>query len=183
VIRTLRPRIDRDQAVAAFARGVGGGVRRLTRGPLRSVADVSVPFQLHRVTVSRGRRDEHMVLGIDAVTGVLDLYRFDDVPLTSVVRARTRNHLEPVLSASAGHDIVAASVKRMLYQRVGFLAIGRCRVDVRPIDPVLYVPYWIGFFGRGEIASLVVIDAVRRQIEGVKVQRLVERWLREPPAA
>jgi hypothetical protein len=29
----------------------------------------------------------------------------------------------------------------------------------------------------------VVMDAVRRQIEGVKVRRLVERWITESPAA
>jgi len=42
---------------------------------------------------------------------------------------------------------------------------------------MLHVPYWVGFVGRGEAASLVVMDAVRRQIEGVKARRLIGEWL------
>jgi hypothetical protein len=68
----------------------------------------------------------------------------------------------------------------MLYRRAGFFAIRHRRLDVRSIEDVLYVPYWIGFFGRGDRASLVAIDAVRRQIEGLKVRRLIEMWLARP---
>jgi hypothetical protein len=118
------------------------------------------------------------------VAGILDLYRFDDArPSQAVVQVRTRNHLEPRLPSPAARDIVDSRMRRMMYRRVGFLAIGACRLDVQPIGEVLYVPYWLGFFGRRETASLVVMDAVRRQIEGVKVRRLVERWITESPAA
>jgi hypothetical protein len=182
-ILALSTRIDRDAAIAAFGSGVTGAARRLTHGPLRSVATISVPFRLHDVTIRRGREIERMVLGLDAVAGTLDLYRFDQAPLSSVVRARTRNDLEPVLSATAAHGIVAARVNRMLYERVGFFAIGHRDPEVRPIAQVLYIPYWVGFFGRREAASLVAMDAVRRQIEGVKMRGLMERWLRDSPAA
>ena len=176
-IPALPARVDRDAAIAAFARGVAGSLRRLQHGPLRSVALAHVPFRLHDVTVSRGRRIERMVIGIDAVAGALDLYRFDDAPPARVVQVPARNRLEPLLSTAAARDAVAAKVRRMVYQRSGFFAIGRWRVDAQPSGEVLYVPYWLGFFGRGETASLVVIDAVRRQIEGVKVRRLIEGWL------
>ena len=184
LVAAIRGRVDRDEAVAAFASGVPGGVRRLMHGPLRSVAQIHLPFRLHEVTIRRGRRTERMVIGIDAVAGVLDLYRFDQArPSQAVVQVRTRNHVEPRLPSPAAGDIVAARVQRMMYQRVGFLAIGACRLDVQPVGDLLYVPYWLGFFGRRETVSLVVMDAVRRQMEGVKVRRLVERWITESPAA
>ena len=96
---------------------------------------------------------------------------------TDLIDVWTRNHLEPILSTTAAHEVVAARVKRMTYQRVGFLAAGRVRVGVQPIDVRLHVPYWAGFFGRRDAASLVVMDAVRRQIEGAKVRRLITAWL------
>jgi hypothetical protein len=41
----------------------------------------------------------------------------------------------------------------------------------------VHVPYWTGFFGRGDVASLVVVDAVRCAVEGPKVRRLISGWL------
>jgi len=184
LVAAVRGRVDRNEAVAAFRSGVPGGVRWLMHGPLRSVAQIYLPFRLHEVTIRRGRRSQRMVIGIDAVAGVLDLYRFDQArPSQTVVQVRTRNHLEAVVPSSAAGAIVASRVQRMMYQRVGFLAIGACRLDVQPVGEVLYVPYWLGFFGRRETVSLVVMDAVRRQLEGVKVRRLVERWITESPVA
>jgi len=184
LVAAVRGRVDRNEAVATFASGVPGGVRRLMRGPLRSVAQIYLPFRLYEVTIRRGRRSQRMVIGIDVVAGVLDLYRFDEVrPPQAVVQVRTRNHVEAVLPSPEAGAIVAARVQRLMYQRVGFLAIGACRLDVQPVGGVLYVPYWLGFFGRRETASLVVMDAVRRQLEGVKVRRLVERWITESPVA
>ena len=177
-IRAIRRRVTYQEAVEAFAHGLVGAARCLARGPLRSVADVYVPFQLYQVTVSHGARREALVLGLDAVGGILDLYRFDRIPeAIDLVDVWTRNHLEPVLSTTAAHEVLAARVKRMTYQRVGFLAVGRVHVDVQPIDVRLHVPYWAGFFGRRDAASLVVMDAVRRQFEGAKVRRLITAWL------
>ena len=79
---------------------------------------------------------------------------------------------------TAALEILASRIKRFTYQRVGFLAAGRVGVEVEPIDGILHVPYWVGFFGRGQTASLVVVDAVRHRIEGVKVRRTIEDWLR-----
>jgi hypothetical protein len=178
LVGAVRARVDRDHAIAAFTSGVPGGVRRLIRGPLRSVAQIYLPFRLHDVTLRRGRRVERLLIGIDAVAGVLDLYRFDESPSpNALVRVPAANQMQPLLPAPAARDIVAARMQRVMYRRVGFLAIGACRLEVQPVGDVVYVPYWLGFFGRGEAASLVVIDAVRRQIEGAKVRQLIERWI------
>ena len=177
-IRALRARISRDAAIEALAGGVAGGVRRLALGPLRSIADVYVPFTLFRVIVRRGRGQESAVFGIDAVAGALDLYRFDGVPRSDeIVEVPTRNHVDAALPTSVACEILTARVMRTMYQRVGFIAGGRARVDVQAVGERVYVPYWIGFFGRADDASLVVMDAVRRQIEGAKMRRLIAEWI------
>ena len=180
IVRALRPRIDRDEAVEAFTRGLGGAMRRVALGPVRSVADVYVPFHLFRVAVARPAGDERMVLGIDAVTATLDLYRFDDPPQSrDVIHVHTRNHVTATVSPTAAHDAIVARLRRIIYQRAGFFAGGRCHLDVRAIDDEISVPYWVGFFGRRDEASIVVMDGVRRQIEGGKMRRLIASWLAE----
>jgi len=180
IVRALKPRIDRDEAVDAFTRGLSGAMRRVALGPVRSVADVYVPFRLFRIVVTRPRGDERMVLGIDAVTATLDLYRFDDpLPSSDLIHVRTRNHVTAAVSPSAAHDALVARLRRIIYQRAGFFAAGSCHLDVRAIDDEISIPYWVGFLGRGDEASIVVMDGVRRQIEGAKVRRLIARWLGE----
>jgi len=177
-IHAIRPSVTRDEAVKAFEKGIAGGVRRLAHGPLRSIADVYVPFRLYHVTTICGARRETAVLGIDAVTGALDLYRFDAVPAAAdLVDVRTRNHIEPLLSEASTRECIASRVTRMMFGRVGFFAGARIHIDIRPAGEEVYVPYWAGFFGRRQTASLLVMDAVRRQIEGIKVRRIVEHWL------
>ena len=175
-IRAIEAHVTRDQAVRAFADGLAGRARCLARGPLRAVADVYVPFRFYRV--ASGRERASLIVGIDAVTGALDLYRFDAVNDSArIVSVRTRNCIDPLLSSEAAADVLDARMKRLTYQRLGFLAGGRVRLEIESLEADLHVPYWAGFFGRGESASLVVMDAVRRQIEGVKVRRLIGDWL------
>ena len=177
MIRAFRPSVEREHAVETFARGLVGGARCLVLGPLRSVADVYLPFRVYQVTIERGANLDACVLGLDAMTGALDLYRFDGVPsVPDVVEVRTRNHPEPVVSTTSARDILQSRIERMTYQRFGFMS-GRIRVEMAAIDGELHVPYWVGFFGRGNEASIVVMDAVRGRIEGAKVRRLIREWI------
>ena len=163
MIRALRPAVDREHAVDLFARGLVGSARRVVLGPLRSVADVYLPFRLYQVTVERGVNREACILGLDSITGALDLYRFDGVPSApDVIQVCTGNHPEPAVSARSALDILESRVKRMAYQRFGFMS-GRIRVDMTAIEGELHVPYWVGFFGRGEAASMPAIMAASRR--------------------
>jgi hypothetical protein len=174
-IRTLRPRLTREQAIEILSSGLGGVVRRMCLGPLRSVADIYVPFRLYRVAIS-GRRAQY--LAVDAVRGDLDLYEFDSIPDSPLLAdVRTRNCVPARLSIDVSRNLLHDRVRRLTYQRVGFLASGRLRVDVEPIELTVHVPYWVGFFGTGEVAAVTIIDAVRRQIEGAKARRLVREWV------
>jgi hypothetical protein len=196
-IRALRSAVTREEAIRAFSGGLAGHARRLRLGPLRSIADVYVPFRLYRISIGRAaasgvenaarfdssatrRADgiEHAVIGVDAVTGTLDLYRFERTPeADQVVGLCTRNGIDAALPVAALHEIALTRVRRMVYGRRGFLVAGRMHIDVEPVDAEVHVPYWAGFFGGGEAARIVVMDAVRRQIEGPKVRRLIGRWL------
>lgn len=177
-VRALRPRVDRDGAVGAFTGGLAGAFRRATYGPVRSVAEVYVPFLPFEVVIRRPRGVERVVLGVDAVSATLDLYRFDAASSgDDLTHVRTRNHLKPVVSVSTAHDAIVVRMQRLIYQRAGFLAAGRCHVEAAAAGDVISIPYWVGFLGRHETASLVVMDGVRGQIEGAKVRRLIEGWL------
>jgi len=178
IVRALRSRVDRDGAVEAFTRGLGAAVRRATLGPVRSVAAVYVPFLPFDVVIHRPRGDERVVLGVDAVSATLDLYRFDDAsPAGDLIHVPGRNQLQPIVSASRAHDAIVARLQRLIYQRAGFLAAGRYRIEATALDDVISVPYWVAFYGRHETASLVVMDGVRGEIEGAKVRRLIRGWL------
>jgi hypothetical protein len=50
-------------------------------------------------------------------------------------------------------------------------------MSAEPVAGEIYVPYWVGFRGRGVRARLAVIDAVRRKPEGAKVRQLLRAWL------
>jgi len=177
-IRALRRRMSRTQAIEALSRGVAGRFRHVTRGPLRAVGDVYVPFMVYQTAIHRGAALETAVLGVDVVDGALDLYRFDG-PLSpdDIERAWTRNHIPAALSTKAAEDAIRSCVTRLAYRRIGFLAGGHIRIDVEPVDAIVHVPYWAGFFGRGDAASLVVLDAVRCVVEGPKLRRLISGWL------
>jgi hypothetical protein len=51
------------------------------------------------------------------------------------------------------------------------------RIAAVPTDVEIHIPYWLGFRGSGNHARLIVMDAVRRRMEGAKVRRMVESWL------
>jgi hypothetical protein len=173
-IRTLPPSVSRERAVAMLSRGVAGRARRMLFGPLRSVAEVYVPYRLYRIT-NGGRAS---LLAIDAVSGQLDLYGFESIPASDLIAdTRARNAIPVQVTADANRILLHDRMRRLIYQRVGFLAAGRFDLTIEPIDGTLHVPYWAGFFGSGEAATVIVIDAVRRRVEGAKVRRLVTNWL------
>ncbi|HYU81075.1 MAG TPA: hypothetical protein VEK56_18945 [Vicinamibacterales bacterium] len=177
LIPTLRSKISRDQAVRTFTAGPVGWSRRAALGPLRSIADVYVPFRIYRVDLGSGRTCQTDIVGLDAITGSLDLYRFTAVPSDrEVTHVQTSNHVPVALDESAAREIVESRIQRLAFQRNGFFSIRQLRVEVESAGE-LHVPYWIAFFGRAETTRLRVIDAVRGALEGAKVRRLLYQWL------
>ena len=181
-IRTLKPNLTRDAAVLQFnSSGLLAVFRNLLHGPLRSVAELYIPFRLFRVRiVNRGIPEERLV-AIDAVTGTLDLFQFDHLPTAAEwITLETLNCPSAKLPNTTAADLLVAKLRRVLYSR-GFFKMRDLEISATPIPEELHIPYWIGFRGTNECARVAVLDAVRRRPEGAKMRRLVEEWLTNSP--
>ena len=127
---------------------------------------------------------ETSVLGLDAVRGSLDPYRFAHAPTENeTVRVETRNSLPASLELDQAQELLVAKVRRLLYGK-GFFRLHAIEISAEPLDDELHIPYWLGFSGSGSRARLKVMDGVRRQREGGKVRSIFEAWLTAgPPGA
>jgi hypothetical protein len=177
-IRSLKPNVTRDEAIEQLTgNGVAGLFRNAVFGPLRSVAEFYVPFQLFQVEIVNGGKREQRILGLDAVNGALDLFHFEQLPGSGeVIFLESRNCAQAILDQAVAQDLTIAKVRRVLFT-AGFFRIRDLRISAQPVPGELYVPYWVGFRGRGMRARFAVLDAVRRRVEGAKVRRLLEQWL------
>jgi hypothetical protein len=177
-IRSLRPNVTRDEAIEQFSsRGPLELLRQVAFGPVRSVAEFFIPFRLFQVEIlNSGKRDQR-VLGLDAVTGTLDLYHFEQLPGSGdVVVVETRNCPLGLLDDARAMELVIAKVRRVLFT-TGFFRMRNLEISAQPVAGELCIPYWVGFRGRGTQARFAVMDAVRRRIEGAKVRNLLQSWL------
>jgi hypothetical protein len=182
-IRSLRPNVTREEATQQFSSGLLDFLRGTTFGPLRSVADFYIPFQLFQVEILNGGKRDQRFFGLDAVNGTLDLYHFEQLPEEREVRyLETRNYAEALLGEAEAGKIVIAKVQRLLFS-TGFFRVRSLRISAEPVPGEICVPYWVGFRGRGVRARLTVIDAVRRKPEGAKVRQLLQAWLTSIRAA
>jgi len=177
-IRSLKPNVSRDEAVAQFCPGgLLDVLRNAALGPLRSVADFYIPFRLYQVEIQNGNSRSQAVFGLDAVNGSLDLYQFPQLPGSDAVICRETRNCPPVLlDEGAAMDLLVAKVRRLVYSR-GFFRIRDLQISAEPVAGEICVPYWVGFRGRGSEARFVVLDAVRRRVEGAKVRHLLRAWL------
>jgi len=176
--RTLTPTVTRAEAVDAFRPGTVW--RTLGGAPLRSVADVYVPYQLFRVEIAERKRRQISYVAVDALRGMLDPYQFDrPIAETDLVTVTSRNRVPATLDIEAGAQAVIDAIRRILFQTgVYRLRAPQILVQHEPMD--LHVPYFLGFYGSGggeSIARLRVLDAVRRRFEGAKARALFEGWL------
>jgi hypothetical protein len=177
-IRSLRPNVTREEALEQFTKGIAGILGLL--GPVRSVADFYIPFSLFQVTISNAGKQETQILGLDSVSGSLDLYHFENIPDSSeLLSLDTRNCPPARLDADRAREIVVDKVRRVLFQK-GFFRMRDLQIEADPLPGELYVPYWVAFRGRGATAHISVLDAVRRKAEGAKVRQLLQTWLTAP---
>ena len=182
-IRTLRPNVTREEAMEQFSSGALDVLRKTAFGPLRSVADFYIPFRIFQIEILNGNKRDRRIYGQDAVNGSLDIYHFEQLPDEREVRyLETRNCAEPLLGEAEAEKIVIGKVQRLLFS-TGFFKIRNLEINAEPVPGELYVPYWVGFRGRGTAARIAVIDAVRRKMEGPKVRHLLQTWLTSIRAA
>jgi hypothetical protein len=177
-IRILKPNVTQEEATELFSPGgLSNALRNFGFGPLRSVADFYIPFRIFQVEIlNRGKTTSH-IFGLDAVTGSLDLYTWDALPEeneTSLLD--TRNRLPVALSEEDAHRMVVDKVRRLIFMQ-GFFRVSNFRITAELVPGEIYVPYWAAFRGHGVRASVTVLDAVRRKMEGSRVREMLKNWL------
>jgi hypothetical protein len=176
-IRSLRANVSREAALEELCRGVFNTARTLVFGPLRSVANFYIPFKLVHVEISNRRKLDRRVFGLDAVSGSLDLYHFEQLPGASEIEnVETRNCITVNFDEQRSRELLLAKVRRLVYS-TGFFRVRDLRISADVIPGEIYIPYWVGFRGRGMLARFSVLDAVRRKPEGAKVRQLLQNWL------
>ena len=174
-IRSLRPNVTRQQAEEHFSQtGPIATMKRLTSGPVRSVADIYIPFRLFRVEITELERIRSQFLAVDVVKGNLDLYQFDQVP--DVMLLETRNCPPSVIDEERARQLVVEKFRRVVFNQ-GFFRLRSPQFAAYPLPGEIHVPYWVAFRGQGAHAHVEAIDAVRRRQEGAKVKRMIEEWL------
>ena len=177
-IRTLLPNVTHEQAVEELSSATPVGlVRNVVFGRLRSVAAFYIPFRFFQVEIiNRGIRHKRL-FGIDAVTGTLDLYEFEDLPGPEEVQyIETRNCPDVLLDDARASELVINKVRRLLFT-TGFFRIRDLHITSEAVAGEIYIPYWVGFRGRGVRARVSIMDAMRRRLEGAKVRHLLRDWL------
>jgi hypothetical protein len=177
-IRTLKPNVTREQAILQFSStGIPRLFRNVAYGPLRSVAELYLPFRLFQVQIMNRGTTEERLIALDAISGTLDPFQFDHVPTDSeTVSIVSRNCPSAHLEDAFIGELLIAKLRRLLYSR-GFFRMRDLQITAMPLSQELHIPYWLGFRGPNGHARVAVIDAVRRRFEGAKMRRLVEAWL------
>ena len=176
-IRSLRPNVSREQAIAHFSpRGISGAIPPLLLGRLRSVAEFYIPFRIFRLNVANRGRAEQKILAIDSVTGALMPYVFRAPPaLEQIVEVETRNYVVSRLPERDAIRIAETRCQRILFAS-GFFRIRELKITSEFLTEI-HIPYWIAFRGNGDVARLSVLDALRRRTEGAKIRLIVRNWL------
>ena len=171
-IRCLRANVTQEEAVAALERRGG-----LLRGQLRQVAAAYLPFRMYHVEVVNRGATKVALYAADAVSGVLDLYEFNAAPAEAeLVTVTTRNAPAARLETPVALQLLEGKVRRAIFQ-TGFFGVRGLQIRTRSLDCEFHVPYWLGFFGHGERATLQAMDAVRRTFEGAKARAVFSDWL------
>ena len=177
-VRALKPNVTREEAIRHFTTGPLNLAARLNRGPLRSIAELYIPYRWSRVSIVSGDHSQSRIFALDAVEGTLDLFEFPSLPgEADLCTIQTRNALPVSLNSAQMQEKLIAKVRRIVFAQ-GFFKLRDLEIKIEPIRMDACVPYWLCFRGAGETAHLSVLDAVRRKREGAKVRHMIETWLR-----
>lgn len=176
-ISVLKPNVSQREALRCFsATGLASVYWRLRSGPLRRIADAYVPYSLFTVRFRTNNHVARRSFAMDAVNGSLDLFQFSRAPEPhQLVSISTRNTISPSLLDAFAEELLRQKVLRLIFQQ-GFFKVRDPKLEIRREHPLIYIPYWLGFYGN-TVARCRALDAVRRRFEGAKASAFFEQWL------
>jgi hypothetical protein len=171
LITSYTPKVSRERATAMFL----GSLRELRYGRLRAVIDFHLPYYLFLVRMIDSRRSTDSLYGVDAITGRLDPYQFENpVTAENCREVETSYSLPPRIDPQEALHCLEERMMRMIFMRGSFKLRG-WRVSGDLVES-FYIPYWVGVYERRGRAHLEVIDALRGRFEGAKVREMVVSW-------
>jgi hypothetical protein len=149
----------------------------VSAGQQRPASDRFWQTSAKKTVLKAEHREQVRYLAADTAFGVLDPYEFTAIPGDSeTVNVYTRNAAPSTLDDAAAAQVLTDRVRRLVFTQ-GFFRLRRLQIQALPCGPTLHIPYWVGFYGSGDRATLRVIDAVRRRPEGAKIRDALTRWL------
>ncbi len=173
LITCLKSEVTRARATWMFT----GAFRELRRGRLRAVIDFYIPYHLFRVTIGNCRATTDSVFAMDAVTGKLDPYQFEQPPATEHLLLIKTPYCAPTrLDGEQALALLKERLMRMVFLK-GFFKLSKIQISGELIAS-WYMPYWVGVYERHHRVHLEVIDAVRGKFEGAKLREIVTDWFR-----
>ncbi|HWQ34099.1 MAG TPA: hypothetical protein VNQ79_14710 [Blastocatellia bacterium] len=158
-----------------------GGLREVRLGRLRICTGLYVPYHLFQIEVQNGGDRSIHYLAIDAVTGELDPYSFDEPPRDDEFMELESVQVAPsALSEAETMARLEERIRRGIYLN-GFFKVSDLKITGMLLTQ-FYLACWVGFYVKKDRASIEVIDSVRGQFEGAKVRDLVMTWFQEEAA-
>ncbi len=151
---------------------LGTSLGEMRLGRLRAVIGIHLPYHLFQVSTAD---NDAVLLAIDAVSGEMDLYRFDEMPAITDHAPAVERRIPVALSVEVARRRLSDRTLRMIFLK-GFFRLRHPKIDCVYVGEIL-LPYWIGLFERRDRVKLEVIDACRGQFEGEKVREVVRQSL------
>lgn len=178
VIRSLRPKVTREEAIQKFSEfSLASLYWKVRGGSLQRIAEAYIPYRVYRVRFPVRGVQRTRLFALDAVDGSLDLFEFAAPPGDAeTVSVSTRNHPALMLGEARSEELLRDKVLRLVFQQ-GFFKIGEIKLEIEQLPGEIHLPYWLGFYGTPENLRCRVLDAVRRRIEGARASALFEYWL------
>jgi hypothetical protein len=161
--------LDSDEGAKLFK----SRMRRIRLGPLLLHTGFFIPYYLFEVEILNGGKLTAQLLAIDAMTGELDPYAFETLPV-EFDEVETTQFGATALSEKQALALLKEKVRRMVYLQ-GFFQTRDLTITGKLVR-LIYIPYWVGIFKQKPQAQVEVIDAVRGRFEGAKVHDLVYDW-------
>jgi hypothetical protein len=176
-IRALPVRLDEESARKQLTGAAPVALlRSLNSRTLSRMALVMLPFWTYDVRVELVTFRERYRLSLDALKATLDPYRTESDRQVEPQATQSANCLPSALSEAEMYERVIESARRAIYLK-GFGRIRELKITAtRAPELDFYVPFWLGFYGQGDL-TFAVINANTGRREGGKAAELFREWL------